>query len=74
MNESNSSFTQFIIHSLHYTTQQLQDKRDPMVALSEFFITSDNYTCDTMGGKMTSPTTWIGIFGFFLMGILLSYK
>lgn len=50
------------------------DKRDPMVALSEFFITSDNYTCDTMGGKMTSPTTWIGIFGFFLMGILLSYK
>ena len=37
-------------------------------------IQSDNYTCDNEGGKMTSPTLWIGIAGFLLMGILLAYK
>jgi AGZA family xanthine/uracil permease-like MFS transporter len=37
-------------------------------------IPSDNYTCDNLGGKMTSATAWIGIFGFMLMSTLLAYR
>ena len=32
------------------------------------------YTCDTYGGKMESPTMWIGIVGFAVMSILLAKK
>lgn len=37
-------------------------------------IPSDNYTCDIKGGKMQSPTTWIGILGTVIMAIGLAYK
>jgi len=56
------------------------DKRTPMVALDPlcdagiFCLTSDNYTCDNLDGRMTSWTTWIGIFGGLIMVICLSYK
>lgn len=49
------------------------EKRTSLVAITDL-IPSDNYTCDVEGGVMTSGTVWIGIFGFLLMGILLSYK
>mgnify|MGYP005843763035 CR=1 FL=1 len=32
------------------------------------------YTCDERGGVMTSPTTWVGILGLFIIVILLAYK
>jgi AGZA family xanthine/uracil permease-like MFS transporter len=54
--------------------------RTPLVAYTDLCkegilcIPSDNYTCDNLGGQMTSATVWIGIFGFLLMAILLSYK
>lgn len=51
-----------------------EDKRSKLVSLANTFVTSDNYTCDNLGGHMTSPTTWLGIGGFLLMTILLSYK
>lgn len=35
---------------------------------------ADTYTCDVLWGKMTSATTWIGIFGTVVMVILLAYK
>lgn len=59
-----------------------EDKRTPLAAYTDeckvdgigFCNTSDNYTCDVKWGKMTSGTTWIGIFGTVVMVILLSYK
>lgn len=56
------------------------EKRTPMVAYTNlcknagFCKVSEAYTCDDLGGQMTSPTVWIGLFGFVLMAILLSYK
>ena len=56
------------------------DKRTPIVAyddacaLDGICVTSDAYTCDVLGGKMTSATTWLGIVGLFLMVTLLAYK
>merc|ERR1739844_833092 len=57
-----------------------EEDRSPLVAYDYLCaelgicIPSDNYTCDGSGGIMRSPTAWIGIFGFWLMAILLTYK
>ena len=58
-----------------------EDKRIPLVALDASCIAdrndcvpSDTYTCDVLGGRMESPTAWIGIFGTIVMVILLAYK
>jgi AGZA family xanthine/uracil permease-like MFS transporter len=57
-----------------------EDKRTPIVAyddacaLDGVCITSDAYTCDVLGGRMTSATTWLGIVGLLLMVSLLAYK
>ncbi len=37
-------------------------------------VVADTYTCDALGGKMTSATTWIGILGMLIMCIMISYK
>jgi AGZA family xanthine/uracil permease-like MFS transporter len=57
------------------------EKRVPIVALTEacaadsnMCVASDAYTCDELGGVMTSPTTWVGILGMLIMVVLLSYK
>jgi len=56
------------------------EKRVPIVALTEacselgICVTSDAYTCDDLGGIMTSGTTWIGIFGMMVMLILMAYR
>lgn len=56
------------------------EKRVPIVALTEacseigICVTSDAYTCDDLGGIMTSGTTWIGIFGMLVMLIFMAYK
>ena len=58
------------------------DKRTYMVALDDRCIAnaptdcilSNAYTCDILGGQMTSGTVWIGIFGCLLMVVLLTYK
>jgi len=34
-------------------------------------ITSDTYTCDVLGGQMTSATTWLGIATLIVIGVLL---
>lgn len=58
-----------------------EDKRVPIVALTEscaansnFCVTSDAYTCDDLGGVMTSATAWVGILGTMIMVVLLAYK
>lgn len=57
------------------------EHRTPMVALDDACladrgacVTSDAYTCDTLGGHMESPTAWMGIAGTILMTILLAYR
>lgn len=57
------------------------EKRTPLVALTDSCkentmtcVTSDAYTCDDLGGIMTSATMWIGIAGLLIIAILLSYK
>lgn len=57
------------------------EKRVPIVALTESCfenpytcVTSDAYTCDDLGGIMTSGPTWVGILGLIIMAILLGYK
>lgn len=57
------------------------EHRTPMVVLDDACIadrgacvTSDAYTCDTLGGHMESPTAWMGIAGTILMTILLAYR
>lgn len=37
-------------------------------------VPSGAYTCDDLGGVMSSGTTWIGIMGMMIIAILLSYK
>jgi adenine/guanine/hypoxanthine permease len=58
-----------------------EDKRTPIVAFTEackndtsFCTTSDAYTCDNLGGIMTSPTTWMGILGFMITLTFMAYK
>lgn len=54
--------------------------RTPLVAYDDacandgICVVSDTYTCDNLGGKMTSPTTWIGILGMMIMTIMIAYK
>ena len=57
------------------------EHRTPIVALTESCfentitcVTSDAYTCDDLGGIMTSATTWIGLLGMIVMAILLAYR
>jgi AGZA family xanthine/uracil permease-like MFS transporter len=57
------------------------ERRTPVVALtdacaenSDLCIVSDAYTCDVLGGVMTSARTWVGILGLMIMAIMLSYK
>lgn len=58
-----------------------EDKRTFIVSLTEDCLNDRNnclangaYTCDDLGGVMTSATTWIGILGLIIMAALLSYK
>lgn len=58
-----------------------EDQRTQIVALTDSCkadtstcVLSNAYTCDDLGGIMSSGTMWIGIFGLLLMAILLSYK
>jgi AGZA family xanthine/uracil permease-like MFS transporter len=58
-----------------------EDKRIPIVALTESCaansmtcVVSDAYTCDDLGGVMTSATTWVGILGMLIMVVLLTYR
>ena len=57
------------------------DRRTPIVAYtdgckanSDFCVFSDAYTCDDLGGIMTSGTTWLGLFGLAIMAIMCAYK
>lgn len=57
------------------------DKRTPMVAFDEacqndtsMCVASDAYTCDVLGGVMTSGTTWMGLFGMMITLIFMAYK
>jgi len=57
-----------------------EDLRTPIVAYDAacrddgICTTSDAYTCDNLGGRMTSGTTWIGCFGMMIMATMLAYK
>lgn len=57
-----------------------EDRRTYMTPLTDdcanlgICNTADSYTCDELGGQMTSPTAWIGIVGTLIMVILLAYK
>lgn len=58
-----------------------EENRTPIVALTESCfeqpftcVTSDAYTCDDLGGVMTSATAWVGILGTMIMVILLAYR
>eukprot|EP00534_Pseudo-nitzschia_fraudulenta_P000284 CAMPEP_0201116812 /NCGR_PEP_ID=MMETSP0850-20130426/983_1 /ASSEMBLY_ACC=CAM_ASM_000622 /TAXON_ID=183588 /ORGANISM="Pseudo-nitzschia fraudulenta, Strain WWA7" /LENGTH=538 /DNA_ID=CAMNT_0047380993 /DNA_START=289 /DNA_END=1905 /DNA_ORIENTATION=- len=57
-----------------------EEFRTPIVAYDEacanegICVTSDAYTCDNLGGKMESPTTWLGLLGMMIMAIMLAYK
>jgi AGZA family xanthine/uracil permease-like MFS transporter len=54
--------------------------RTPLVAYDDacandgICVTSDAYTCDNLGGKMTSGTTWIGLLGMMIMALMIAYK
>jgi len=37
-------------------------------------VVSGAYTCDVLGGKMTSATTYIGLIGMMIMAIMIAYK
>ena len=57
------------------------EKRTQIVALTESCkadsltcVTSDQYTCDVLGGVMTSGTTWAGILGLMIVVTLMAYK
>ena len=57
------------------------EKRTPIVAFTEecaadssLCVTSDAYTCDVLGGVMTSARTWVGILGLMIIAIMLAYK
>lgn len=57
------------------------EKRTPLVALTDSCkeniytcVVSDNYTCDNLGGVMTSATMWVGILGLVIIAALLTYQ
>jgi len=57
------------------------EHRTPIVAFTAacmadttMCVTSDAYTCDNLGGIMTSATTWIGILGLMIMAVMMGYK
>lgn len=57
------------------------ENRVPIVALTESCaantatcVISDGYTCDDLGGIMTSATTWVGILGTMIILVFLAYK
>lgn len=56
------------------------DKRTYIAALTPDCIdngvclTSDAYTCDDLGGIMSSGTVWLGIGGLMIILILMAYK
>jgi AGZA family xanthine/uracil permease-like MFS transporter len=37
-------------------------------------VTSDAYTCDDLGGIMTSGTAWLGLLGLMIIAIMMAYK
>mmetsp|Transcript_48534 Transcript_48534/g.49329 ORF Transcript_48534/g.49329 Transcript_48534/m.49329 type:complete len:565 (+) Transcript_48534:264-1958(+) len=37
-------------------------------------VFSDAYTCDVLGGKMTSATMWLGLGGMMIMAVMLAYQ
>mmetsp|Transcript_4894 Transcript_4894/g.5962 ORF Transcript_4894/g.5962 Transcript_4894/m.5962 type:complete len:539 (+) Transcript_4894:90-1706(+) len=57
-----------------------EEKRVSIVAYTEacetlgICVKSDAYTCDDLGGIMTSGTMWLGILGFMIMVVLMAYK
>jgi adenine/guanine/hypoxanthine permease len=58
-----------------------ENMRTPIVALdvacaanTQNCVLSDAYTCDVLEGVMEGGTTWIGILGFLIIVIMLSYK
>ena len=58
-----------------------EENRTPIVAFTDACaadsmacVTSDAYTCDDLGGIMTSGTAWLGILGLMIMAIMLAYK
>lgn len=58
-----------------------EDKRTKLVAFTDACqadtnacVASDSYTCDELGGVMTSATTWVGILGLIIMSIMMAYK
>jgi len=58
-----------------------EDRRTPIVSFTEacqadtsMCVTGGAYTCDDLGGVMSSPTTWVGILGLMIMAIFLSYR
>ena len=58
-----------------------EDKRTLMVSFTEacqadtsMCVPGGAYTCDDLGGVMTSATTWVGILGLMIVAVLLSYK
>ncbi len=56
------------------------ERRTLMVAYTDecrddgICVFSDAYTCDVLGGVMTSARTWVGILGFVIMAVMLAYK
>ena len=58
-----------------------EDKRTYIVAFTESCaadttncVVGDAYTCDDLGGVMSSATTWVGILGLMIMSILFAYR
>ena len=57
-----------------------EEFRTPIVAYDDACanegacVTSDAYTCDVLGGRMLSPTTYLGLVGMMMMAIMLAYK
>lgn len=57
-----------------------EDRRTPIVAYDDecandgICVFSDAYTCDVLGGVMTSATTWVGLMGMMIIAITLAYK
>jgi len=58
-----------------------EDKRSLIVSFTEdcqndtsMCVPGGAYTCDDLGGIMSSPTAWVGILGMLIMAALLSYK
>lgn len=56
------------------------ENRTPLVAydddcrLNGICVPSDAYTCDNLGGKMTSARMWLGIVGMMIIAVASAYK